>query len=402
MDHSHHHHAPEVAQSSVQNAGLWNNVTEYFSQMDFMPHGHCYLWKPGLVYTHVISDFLIGLAYLTISLTLYGLVKKIKMPFNAVVISFGLFIGACGATHFMEIWNLWNADYWIGGLVKVLTAGASVATGIWLIRLQHPIVTVAAATKLAEQRRLDLEALTKDLEKRVKERTEELARAVKMRDDFLSMASHELKTPLTSMKLQAQFRVRRSQKEGIIDDESVRFYQKLDSQLSGLSNMVDDMLDISHIQAGKFKIKKEKDDLDQVVQEIFETYRPIFEQKGMNLYYTSAGELPLIMDKHRIEQVLHNLLNNAIKYAPEKSATISLEEKDHAVLLTVADTGAGIADHIKEAIFERYERGAAKDEISGLGLGLYISKNIVLAHGGKIWVEDATPQGAAFKVELPK
>lgn len=171
MDHSQHVASVQAAQMEPTLAG---SLGEFFSQNGFMPHGHCYLWKPALVWTHVISDFLIGTAYVAISLTLYFIVRRVRLQFSTVMLSFGLFIAACGATHFMEIWNLWNADYWAGGWVKVLTAVASVATAIYLVRLRPQLYAVAAAAKLSEQRRLDLETLTKDLEDRVAERTQEL------------------------------------------------------------------------------------------------------------------------------------------------------------------------------------------------------------------------------------
>lgn len=83
----------------------------------FMPHGHCYLWLPGLLWLHVVSDLLIGVAYLGISLILYLLVRKIRLPFSWVFIAFGLFIGLCGLTHFMKIWTVWNPDYVFDGLL---------------------------------------------------------------------------------------------------------------------------------------------------------------------------------------------------------------------------------------------------------------------------------------------
>lgn len=140
-----------------------------------MPHGHCFLWKPWLLWTHVISDFLIGLAYLAISISLYFIIRRVRIQFSAVVLAFGTFIGACGITHFMGIWNMWYADYWASGFVKIITAIASVATSIWLLKLRPQIFKVAEASHLAEQRRLDLEALTQDLETRVEQRTRDLA-----------------------------------------------------------------------------------------------------------------------------------------------------------------------------------------------------------------------------------
>lgn len=179
MDPQHAHNpghdiAPNAAHEAVQAVGAetWSSV---FSQVGFMPHGHCYLWRAPLVWTHVLSDALIAISYFTIAYLLYRIVKEIRLPFSAMFLSFGLFIAACGATHAMEIWNLWSADYWASGWVKVLTACASVATAIWLYRLQPLLVAFAETANVAERRRLDLEVLAKDLEQRVTERTSELS-----------------------------------------------------------------------------------------------------------------------------------------------------------------------------------------------------------------------------------
>src|SRR5580704_1881515 len=110
---------------------LWMSL---FDGGDFMPHGHCYLWNPGLVRLHLLTDLAIGFAYVAISLTLAYLVGKAKrdMPFSWIFACFGLFIIACGATHFMEIWTLWTPLYWLSGTVKLVTAVASVATALVL------------------------------------------------------------------------------------------------------------------------------------------------------------------------------------------------------------------------------------------------------------------------------
>lgn len=103
---------------------------------EFMPHGNCYLWNPGLVWLHVISDTLIAAAYFTIPFTLLWLVRKRRdLPFGWMFGLFGTFIVACGTTHVMEVWNLWHAEYWLAGVLKAVTAVASVATAILLARL---------------------------------------------------------------------------------------------------------------------------------------------------------------------------------------------------------------------------------------------------------------------------
>ena len=159
MDHS-LHHAQQIAQSGLS---LSDRFRDFFSEYGFMPHGHCYLWKPWLMGIHVVSDLLIGLAYLSISITLYGLVKRTKIGFNRIVICFGVFIGACGITHFMEIWNLWYAEYWWSAWVKVITATASVFTGVYLLKLREPLIALADTARIAEKQRLDLEAVNDKL-----------------------------------------------------------------------------------------------------------------------------------------------------------------------------------------------------------------------------------------------
>ena len=107
-----------------------------FSSGPFMPHGYCYMWVPGLVWLHVISDSLIALAYLSIPFTLaYFVRRRTDLPFNWMFLCFGVFILACGATHAMEVWNLWHADYWLAGVIKAITAIASLATAALLVKL---------------------------------------------------------------------------------------------------------------------------------------------------------------------------------------------------------------------------------------------------------------------------
>ena len=139
-----------------------------------MPHIHCYLGDPGLVWTMVIADSFIGFAYIGISLTLWSLIRKIRIPYSLIIVCFGLFIGACGATHFMEVWTLWNPDYWVSAFVKIITAVASVGTGIYLFRLRNMLVNFAESARLSEDRKTELEKSSHELERRVLERTREL------------------------------------------------------------------------------------------------------------------------------------------------------------------------------------------------------------------------------------
>jgi len=383
-----------------------NVLQTLFERADFMPHITCYLGKPGLIWTMFFTDMMIGTAYVGIALTLWALVRKINIPFNFVVFCFGIFIAACGATHFMEVWTLWRPDYWFSAGVKGVTAVASVAsvgTGIYLYRLRHPIYMVAEAAKLSEQRRLDLEALTTDLEQRVAQRTEELERAVKVRDEFISIASHELKTPITSMGMQLQMVERIKQRAGAIGPEtSEKAFAILSRQLMKLTAQIEQMLDVSRLEKGGLDLQVAEFNLSELVSEVVREYSFGSEQAGGKIHLQAERGVMVKLDLFRIERLVGNLLSNAIKYGDGKDIDVGLSKlgSDKA-LLTVRDRGIGIAPELRERIFEKFERAVSASNISGLGLGLFIVKTIVDLHGGTIKVEEAQPKGTIFSVELP-
>lgn len=234
----------------------------------------------------------------------------------------------------------------------------------------------------------------------------QLERTIQARDEFLSIASHELKTPLTTLKLQSQIFRRKSLKNDpkIYQREQVdAMAEQTDKQVNRLNRLVDDMLDIARIRSGKLTIEPEKFDLCELMTEI--TMR----MKGQFIANTSqvpALDLPEsavgCWDRLRIEQVITNLFTNAIRYGAGKPVKVRVLDHENSVMFTVEDQGIGIAMEDKDKIFERFERAISASEVSGLGLGLYISKQIVEAHGGTIRVESQLGKGSTFMVELPK
>jgi two-component system CheB/CheR fusion protein len=258
---------------------------------------------------------------------------------------------------------------------------------------------------LTEHRRVQeaLRAANERLEARVVDRTQELQTALKVRDEFLSIASHELKTPLTGLKLQLQLG-RRGVKTGrhggpsdVLDalERSLR-------QALNLEELVEDLLDVSRIQTGRVVLDLHPLDVAEVVDEVVARFAPQFEHAKTPLEVELERSGVARCDRRRLGQVLSNLLANALKYAPKKPVRVSMAPAPSGVRISVKDHGRGIAPEKQAVIFDRFERADASPGIGGLGLGLFISRRIVEAHGGTLRVESAPGEGACFIVELPQ
>jgi PAS domain S-box-containing protein len=693
------------------------SLASFFSDDGFMPHIHCYLDHPPLVWTMVVTDALIGVSYLVISFTLISLLRTIKLPFKAIFLAFGLFILACGGTHFMEIYNLWVPNYWTSALVKSITAVASVITAVALIFLRERIIAFANTGRLAER---NLEALEKsdlrfkrsemfldsilenipnmvfvkdakdlrfvrlnrageallgihrqdllgksdhdlfpkgqadgfvkidravltgksvydvpeetiqtamgirflhtrkipvfgeDLSKpdyllgiseditewkhaeaerlkvfgekiALEERergavqtafvadittvlassfdyhetlksvaeilvesmcdyctitllnedqtaervaishrdphlrnrmnqiladvqinkdgghplidvmhsgdtlhravvdeidlinftggnekylqllreigcrslilvpikirnnihgaisivsananklynardvavAEEIAsragtaienaklyegirKAVQSRDEFLSIASHELKTPLTALKLQLEFARRQVKPEQNIapaPDKIARMLDTSGAQVDRLVLLVDDLLDVSRIEAGKLNFSFESVDLAKIAREVAERYHENVTAAGSSLHLNIPNEPVLIWaDPFRIEQVVLNVLSNAAKYGNQQPIELSVTHSSTHAQVICRDHGIGIPHAKIGKIFERFERAIESNHISGLGLGLYIAHEILTAHDGTIRAESKLAEGSTFIIEIP-
>lgn len=236
-----------------------------------------------------------------------------------------------------------------------------------------------------------------------KKKVEEvLHEALFYRDEFLSIASHELKTPLTSLKLQSQIfkrNILKGDQDTYHPNKVDRLVDQVDKQVSRLVRLVDDMLDISRIRTGRLTINKEHVDLSELIHEIVDRVKPQF---GTHIPDVKiSGPCLVYCDKIRVEQVMHNLLNNALRYGKGMPVSVVLHRNSDQVELRVIDQGIGIAPENHEKIFNRFQRAVPAREISGLGLGLYIARQIVEAHDGKIFVESELNRGATFTVELP-
>lgn len=223
--------------------------------------------------------------------------------------------------------------------------------------------------------------------------------ALSLREEFISLASHELKTPITSLTLQTQLYQRRFEQDQTIRPEQMtKLFVTYDLQLKRLTRIISDMLDISRIQAGKFELEIVEVDLETTVKQVVDLAMSI-ERVPINL--VTQGSVKGQWDAFRVEQAILNLVTNAIKYGRGQPIDISLKSANNSVIIEVADKGIGIRPEHMGRIFDRFERAVGHREFAGLGLGLYITKQIIEAHGGKIEVESTYNVGSKFTITLP-
>ncbi|MDR3606648.1 MAG: ATP-binding protein [Oligoflexia bacterium] len=230
----------------------------------------------------------------------------------------------------------------------------------------------------------------------------ELRAAIEVRDEFMSVASHELKTPLTALSMQLQLLNRiallRDADQKIVSLGKAAF---LSSQ--SLASLLDELLDVTRIRVGKLTLDKREMDLRCAAIEAVNQFQEEAKEKGSTITVTTAPIVRGDWDPSRINQVLLNLISNAIKYGEGKPIEVALfiDHRSGNASLRVKDYGIGISTEMQTKIFERFQRAISSDKVTGLGLGLYIARQIVEAHGGSIRVESEPGMGSLFIVELP-
>lgn len=227
--------------------------------------------------------------------------------------------------------------------------------------------------------------------------------AIRVRDQFFSIAAHELRTPVTSILGNAQLLERRTRRDGTLSERDQRTVAIIAGQAGRLSRMIGGLLDLSRTQGGQLSLDRAPVDLQALVRRVIDELQPTLHRHAVECVGVDG---PLIVDgdELRLEQVVQNLIQNAIKYSPEGGqVTVRVEPRDGWAVLSVADAGIGIPADALPHLFERFYRAgnAGGQGIGGMGLGLYVVKEIVTLHGGAIEVASVEGQGSAFTVTLP-
>ncbi|MCM2276726.1 MAG: HAMP domain-containing histidine kinase, partial [Oligoflexia bacterium] len=312
-----------------------------------------------------------------------------------------------------EIRTGWGAaDVIVGAAGLVLSLGAF--AGIHWVRRRFvlPLERVAAAigrmrdggtgTRIEGEGLLPVEREFNEMARRIDGKLFELKRVDDLKTEFISTVSHELRTPLTSIAGYTQLL---SQGDaGPVNETQREFLEIVDTNVRRLSELINDLLDIEKIQAGKIHLARERVDLGGVLAECVDTFRLLASRKGLALELRVAAREPFVIgDRARLVQIFMNLLSNAVKYTDRGRIEVVAEERDFALSVEIRDSGIGISAEEREGLFEKFYRtkSAALSRQGGTGLGLAVTRALVEGHQGKIRVESEPGKGSVFAVRLP-
>jgi two-component system, chemotaxis family, sensor kinase Cph1 len=382
------------------NASLGDQVLTFFSKIfntaDWPPRWHCGSWSDFHGWLYIISDLAIWAAYFAIPVLLFRIVIKRKdiLPFSKIFWLFIAFIMLCGTTHLIDAIIFWWPAYRLSALIRFATAVISIFTVYALFKMLPTIFNLRT-----------LEQLEAEIEERKKAEQEArnqqvLAEAAKelmaKKDEFMSIASHELKTPITIVKTSLQLLRRMTDKNESLQHVTP-FITKSEKQVNKLTGIVNDLLDVTRIHAGKLELVKSNFSLLDLVNECIENC--LTDNESYSIKVNCDTDLAVYADRNRIEQVLSNILTNAIKYSPKnKVITLTFGKDEYGkARIAIADNGIGIPQEKMSNVFDRFFRVENTSQyFSGVGLGLYISSEIVKQHEGQIGVSSVYGEGSTF------
>lgn len=304
--------------------------------------------------------------------------------------------------------NSWNLDYDSWELLQRLGCSAAIVVPL---AMREQVVGQIVLVSADPARRFGLRDLetAQDLAQRVALGVEnarlyhQAQEAIRARDEFLSIASHELRTPLTPLQIHFQ-RLLRKRADGAMGDPANlrRVLERCERQVRRMEALIDNLLDVSRISSGRLSLQTETVDMAEVARDVAGRFAEELAAAGCQLTMRMEATVVGEWDRLRLEQVVTNILGNAIKYGAGKPIEITVEETDQGGRLRVQDYGIGIEGDDIARIFRRFQRAVSSRSYGGLGLGLYITRQIVDAHCGTIRVDSKPGVGSVFVVELPR
>ncbi len=381
---------------------LPQQIFEFFKRMfstaDWPPRWHCGNWTDFHGWLYIISDLMIWAAYFAIPVLLFRmLTKRSDLPFSKIFWLFIAFILLCGSTHLMDAVIFWWPAYRVSALIRFITGVVSIFTVYALYKILPLVYQIRTAAQLEveieQRKKAEAEVQIQHLEH---EKTKELLR---VRDEFITLASHELKTPLTSLK--GYLQILEAGRVKTLQDTDRQLIAKANKQAEKLARLINDLFTTAKIQLGELSLRKSTFPISEVInQAVLQVFSP---EKTPYIDTQIASDVEVEADFDRIEQVIYSLLLNAVKYSSiEDNIEIKVVVLDAEVKVSIIDKGIGITTDKLPHIFDRYYRVEnASRNYSGLGIGLYVTSQIIEKHGGRIGVESIINQGSTFWFILP-
>lgn len=379
-------------------------MNEVFQQINtLLPHGYCFSWDPGILWLLVISDGLIALAYFSIPVALWVFVqRRTDLQFKWIFLMFGTFIMACGITHVMDVWTIWQPDYWLDGAIRAGTAIVSIATAALL----WPLLPRALALPSPAA----LERINAELQAEVAMRTaaeQELRLANKaLRDQVAELEavsyaiSHDLRAPLRH--IDGYGTILQQEHSATLHDEGRKYLGRIVGSARHLGELVDGLL--AYTRTGSAALKVLPVDVERLVSDVLQR---VVNERPENAAEIEVGPLPTLnADPALLGSVFTNLIDNALKYArdrrPPRIAIGVAEQNAAEVAFFVRDNGVGFDMRYADKLFGVFQRLHHAREFEGTGVGLASVRRIVEKHGGRVWAQAKLDEGATFYFSISK
>lgn len=377
---------------------------DFFNQLfsnDFMPHGMCYMWKPGLLWLHVGSDALIFFAYTSIPITLLYLLKLRKdLIFSKVMVLFGAFVLLCGFTHLIAVWTVWNGTYWFSGSVKGITAIVSVATALMLWKLLPTLKSIPTVENLQQEvsRRTMAEEEARHFANKLSEQSIKLTETNEKLKTFAYASSHDLKSPLRGIQQLATWIKEDLSTENIkIPEETEQHLSLLQKRVSRMERLLDDLLIYSKAESTDHEFTTIN--CQQAFSDIFDLLK---QNNPMELHFKT--QLPEFETSTTpFTQIIRNLLDNSIKHNDKENGKVWVSAKlsGDFYQFTVEDNGPGVLSGDYEKITEAFTTLKPKDEVEGSGLGLAIIKKTLHSIGATMQLSKSEHGGLKVTFTWP-
>ena len=372
----------------------------------FLPHGYCYLWNEPLVWTHVVSDALIGISYVSISFTLAWLIHRMRrdIPFSVIFVAFGVFIIACGATHFVEIWTLWRPAYWFAGAVKAVTAVASVATAAVLPFVVPRVRATVSEAKLSRERAIAAErtSVLEEANRELQAAWERANEANRAKSEFLAVMSHELRTPLNA--IMGYTDLMDAEVSGPLSPTQHNQIGRIRTSARHLLQLIEEILSYARMESGGEEVRVARNDGGSLAEAAAAIVEPLAQARGLRFEVdVRDGHVAIVTDGAKVRQVLVNLLSNAVKFTDQGVVSLRFRRDGDHVVYEVEDTGIGIPEDQHPRIFDPFwqvERPNTR-RAGGTGLGLSVSRRYARLLHGDLTFESTPGKGSTFRLRLP-